>query len=101
MWLLHWLGREHDIAEVAVRTIERWRVVRPELPECADIFVSDGPALLKRWGAKGFILFAHPPDAAPDNDPPLGEHVDRGQRLGGEDGRTVRNHHDGCEQFRR
>ena len=54
-----------------------------------------------RPGTKGFILFAHPPNAASDNDPSLGEHVDRGQRLGGEDGRAVRYDHDGREQFHR
>ena len=59
-----------------------WSIV----PEGADVFVGDGAALLERRGPKDFELFAHPPDATPDNDPPLGEHVDRSQHLGGEEG---------------
>jgi hypothetical protein len=99
--LLDWLGRELDIGEAAVGALERGIVLCPQLSEGADVLIADGAALLERRGTQGVELFTHPPDATPDNDPPLGEHVDRGQHLGGEDGRTVRQDHDGCEQFGR
>src|SRR5262249_26240726 len=84
------LGANTTLAKrQTVCALKRRIVLCPELPEGADVLVADGTALLERRGTKGFKLFAHPPNATPDNNPPLGEHVDRGQHLGGEDGRTV------------
>src|SRR6266511_910287 len=69
--LLHRLGCERDVGESAVLALEPWLVVRPQLPEGAYVLVADRAALIVRRCADGFKLFAHPTDAAPDNDTPV------------------------------
>ena len=70
--LLHGLGQEDDVGEVAIFAAVARVIAGPKLSERRDVFVGDFAALLERLGAQDFEFFLHPADAGADDHAPAG-----------------------------
>jgi hypothetical protein len=96
--LLNRLRLEADVGERHVLAREARRIARPELVESRQELVRHRSAL--REGRRGdrAELLVEPPDTDADGEPSLRQHVDGGQRLGGQHCRTLWHHHHGGDE---
>ena len=102
MGLLHRLGREFYVGELQVLTLELRVLVIPERDEGAQVLVGDGTTLVERSRHHQRTgLLTVPAYAEQDVQPAVGEHVNRSQHLGGEEGIAVRHDHEGHQPYLR
>ena len=100
MGSLHRLGREFNVGELQVLPLELRVLLIPERDEGAQVLVGDGTALVERGRHHQRTgLLAVPAYTEQDVQPAVGEHVNRGQHLRGEQGIAVRHDHEGHQPY--
>src|SRR6266850_2110072 len=73
------LGFQDDAVEARVAAAKAWRAFGPQHAEGVDILVGHRAALGERRADDGVELRLQPAGADADDQPPAGQHVERGQ----------------------